>query len=109
MPRRATFRSGSGALLVMLGVLLGHRISVADDDADAARAPIPASGPTRYGLFDLLDHRSIYGKDWFPEPFRVEDTDVGNQFRFDWEHDEGKGFVRDIVNAQVQKSFGLFT
>lgn len=31
---------------------------------------------TRYGTFDLFDHRSAYGQGVFPEPFLVDESDL---------------------------------
>ena len=49
------------------------------------------TGGTRYGLFGGLDHRSIYGQYWFPEPLRADEGDVDNELRFDYFHAENRG------------------
>ena len=102
------FRFIHAAWLGLLGLFTCQPTS-ADDKAESSPTTTQSATQGPYGLFDLLDHRSIYGKDWFPEPFRVEDTDLGNQFRFDWERDRAKHFNRDVVSVQLQKSVGVFT
>src|SRR5690349_10769058 len=72
-----------------------------------ALADEPTSG--RYGPFNLLDHRSRYGDYWFPEPLRVDEVDVDNEVRLDWQHDEGNGRVADEVRFELEKSFNLLT
>lgn len=65
---------------------------------------------TRYGLFNLLDHRSAYGQGVFPEPFLVDDSDLEvNEARLDWLHTGGNGLHSDLVTAEVEKGFGLLT
>lgn len=74
----------------------------------------PATSPapwqdTRYGPFNLLDRRSRYGEYWFPEPLRLDETDVDNELRLDWQHDQARGAVGNVVTAELEKSFGLMT
>lgn len=108
MPIESKSRFIATTALAFLGLFICQPAS-ADDEAESSPATTQSPSQGRYGPFGLLDHRSIYGKDWFPEPFRVEDTDVGNQFRFDWEHDKSNQFNRDVVSAQLQKSVDVFT
>src|SRR3954454_17947427 len=63
----------------------------------------------RYGLFNLLDHRSVYGSYWFPEPLQAPEMDVDDELRIDWLHTENRGAVVDEVKAEIEKSFGLLT
>lgn len=63
----------------------------------------------RYGPFKLLDHRSIYGQYWFPEPLRADESDVDNEIRTDYFHAENHGRQFDSVRAEIEKSFGLMT
>ena len=77
-----------------------------------AEEPILPSQPpdTRYGLFNLFDHRSSYGQDVFPEPFLVDDSDLeDNEARLDWLHTQGDGQKSDVITAEVEKGFGLLT
>lgn len=71
-------------------------------------SPAPAAD-THYGPFGLLNHRSRYGQFWFPEPFRLDETDVDNELRLDWVHQEGKGQVTDEVPVELEKAFGVTT
>ena len=66
---------------------------------------------TRYGLFNLLDHRSAYGQDLFPETFRVDDSDLEtDEFRLDWQHTHGTNRQSsEQLKAELEKSFGLVT
>ena len=64
----------------------------------------------RYGLFNWLDSRSIYGQDVFPEPFLVDDSDLETgEARLDWLHIEAGSSKSDLVTAEVEKGFGLMT
>jgi len=73
-----------------------------------ALAAEPSS--TRYGLFDLLDHRSSYGQDVYPEPFLIDDSDLEvNEFRLDWFHAKAGSSRTDIATAEVEKGFGVLT
>lgn len=77
-------------------------------------APVTAaavsSSEARYGLFNLLDHRSQYGQGVFPEPFLVDDSDLEpNEARLDWLHKEASGARSDIGKAEIEKGFGLLT
>ena len=71
-----------------------------------------ASSPdTRYGLFNWLDHRSVYGQGPFPEPFLVDDSDgEQNEARLDWLHTGGPGNQHiDLVHGEVEKGVGPLT
>lgn len=74
--------------------------------ADADDTPTTGYGA---GLFGTLNPRSKYYTDWFSEPFRVEDTTIDNELRFDWEHDEGHGSKSDVLSTEIQKSVGILT
>ena len=73
------------------------------------RPAAAADESTRYGPFNLLDHRSTYGQFWFPEPLRAPEMDVDNEIRFDWLHTESRGRVGDEAVAEFEKAFGLLT
>src|SRR6185437_12485824 len=63
----------------------------------------------RYGPFGLLDHRSIYGTYWYPEPLRADESDVDNEVRLDWFHGAKRGRQDDELKMEIEKSVGLFT
>ena len=70
----------------------------------------PTQSSTRYGLFGLLDHHSAYGQGVFPEPFRVDDSDLEvNEIRLDWLHTKASNQYSDIAAAEIEKGFGLLT
>src|ERR1700690_2582243 len=76
---------------------------------DEPTLPFPPPD-TRYGPFNLLDHRSSYGQDVFPEPFLVDDSDAEeNEARLDWLHTRADGAKSDVITAEVEKGFGLLT
>jgi len=73
----------------------------------------PAETPSqsaRYGLFNLLDHRSSYGQGAFPEPFLVDDSDLEvGETRLDWLRTKANDRHSDLVKAEVEQGFGLLT
>lgn len=77
--------------------------------APSSVATSPAD--TRYGPFNWLDHRSVYGQGPFPEPFLVDDSDgEANEARLDWFHTGGPGNQHtDLVHGEVEKGFGPLT
>jgi hypothetical protein len=87
-------------------------VGLAIAEEPAASVP-PAQTPTqstRYGLFNLLDHRSSYGQGAFPEPFLVDDSDLeDNEARLDWLRTKANDQHSDLVKAEVEKGFGLLT
>lgn len=106
----------SGLLCVAVTATISVRAgSMARDQeapASAVMVPSAATPPasTRYGLFDLLDHRSGYGQGVFPEPFLVDDSDLEtNEARLDWLHTGRNNQHSDLITAEVEKGFGLLT
>lgn len=70
----------------------------------------PPSLDSRYGVLNLLDHRSEYGQGVFPEPFLVDDSDLEpNEARYDWLHSAAGSAHRDSGKAELEKGFGLMT
>ena len=106
-------QSASPACARPRAAVLAVLIAVGVSSATICQAGDPAaSGPTpseRYGPFGLLDHRSIYGQYWFPEPLRADESDVDNELRVDWFHGEKQGRQDDELKVEIEKSFGLFT
>jgi hypothetical protein len=83
-----------------------HRPLLLDDDDDDAKqkpANSPATNPTstRYFL-GLLDNRSSYGKDFFPDPFLGPEFDAEQQVELDDLHGEKSGVQNDEVDAGVE-------
>ena len=81
--------------------------------ASFASAPTASSDSTqsdsRYGLWDMLDHRSSYGTFFFPEPILVGEMDVDNELRVDWFHTKAGDTHGDEFKTEIEKSFGLLT
>ena len=83
--------------------------------AQSTPMPVPSAGDTggdvnRYGPFGLFDHRSLYGKGVYPEPFIVDDSDGEvNEFRVDWSHQGGKGQNTNVVTVELEHGNGLWT
>ena len=95
--------------VTLLAAVLGTLVRLPALIADEPALPLPPPD-TRYGLFNLFDHRSSYGQDVFPEPFLVDDSDLeDNEARLDWLHTEGDGQKSDVITAEVEKGFGLLT
>jgi len=82
-------------------------ISSASPDASIT----PPLVNTRYGIFDALDKRSVYGQGVFPEPFLVDDSDgETDEGRLDWTHTGGPNNQHtDYIHAELEKGFGLLT
>src|SRR5258708_11956633 len=78
--------------------------------AEPPPSDVAESSPsTRYGPFDLLDHRSIYGQYWFVEPLRGPEMDVDREVRVDYFHSEGRGSQLDSLNGEIEYNFNLLT
>src|SRR5947209_377137 len=68
------------------------------------------SATTRHGLFNWLDHRSVYEEGNFPEPFLVDDSGLErNEARLDWLHSGAANSHSDAGRVEVEKGFGLMT
>ncbi|MGA2233569.1 MAG: hypothetical protein ABSH22_21900 [Tepidisphaeraceae bacterium] len=74
-----------------------------DDDDNAKPAKSPNSNETsgRYFL-GLLDHRSSYGKDFFPDPFLGPEFDSEQQIELDYAHADKRGVRDDEIDAGFQ-------
>lgn len=87
----------------MCGVLAGANVALADDTMSAAP-------DTRYGLFNLLDHRSSYGQGVFPEPFRVDDSDLETrELRLDWLRTASGSDHSEVLHPEIEYGIGLTT
>jgi len=71
---------------------------------------LQSSADTRYGVFDLLDHRSDYGLGVFPEPFLVDDSDYEpGEARLDWLHTQTDGSKTDVIHPEIELGFDEIT
>lgn len=97
------------------GVLIGFVLGVLCMGVQSTAAETPRvnggeeSPNPRYGLFGLLDHRSIYGQYWFVEPLRGPEMDVDRELRVDYFHGENHGLQNDSINAELEYNFNLLT
>ncbi len=73
------------------------------------RADISSGESTREGFLGLLDSRSIYAKDWFPEPLLADESGLDNEFAMTYFHAEKKNQQTDQLHVEVEKSFGQVT
>ncbi len=82
-----------------------------DDDNIQSKTNSWTAQNSRFGVLDLLDHRSGYYNDSFPQPLLVDDTSLEEtEIEFNYLHTAGADKQRtDIVSAEAQKSFGVFT
>jgi hypothetical protein len=89
-------------LLMALGLV--QQVSFAGQDQAGGSSTVPAAaGP--YGLFNLLDSRSVFGDDFFPEPFLSDEGDRDNEVAFSWLHQEGAGSITDQITGGVELTF----
>ena len=97
-------------LMIGLGLVFLTPLGVKASDPTIS-APTTSASSTRYGLFNWLDHRSVYGQGPFPEPFLVDDSDgEANEARLDWFHTGGPGNQHtDYIHGEVEKGFGPLT
>lgn len=94
----------------MFAVNLIPATLAADEPITPTSSPPESSAGTRYGLFDWLDNRSVYGHDVFPTPLLVNCTDLdANEASLTWLHTEGSAQRNDVVTTEVEKAFGLLT
>lgn len=92
--------------------VLVHSASGADADDAPPAATTNANGSVdaRYGLFDGLDHRSVYTQEVFPEPFLVDDMAwEDSELEFTWLHTKASGNQTDIGTGEIQKGIGMLT
>jgi hypothetical protein len=93
-----------------VSALLVLAVTIAVRAGDSVVTTTTTAPDTRYGLFNLFDHRSSYGQGVFPEPFLVDDSDQEqNEFRLDWFHAKAGTSRTDIATAEVEHGFGLVT
>ena len=97
--------------LMPVAAMAGDELSPASASTITAPSPGASTASTRYGLFNWLDHRSVYGQGAFPEPFQVDDSDgESSEARLDWVHTGGPGNQHtDLIHGEVEKGFGPVT
>jgi hypothetical protein len=96
--------------LTLSTLLAGAALSLmAASSALAGQVVEATTDYTRYGLFDALDHRSVYGKGLFPEPFTVDESDLESEIRFDWSRVALGSSHTDMFKIELEKSIGVAT
>lgn len=76
----------------------------------SAPASLESPADTRYGPFDLLEHRSDYGMGVFPEPFLVDDSDYEpGEARVDWLHTQAGASKTDVIHPEIELGFDEIT
>lgn len=88
-----------------------HSKAVADAD-DGLTTNSWTAQNARFGLFDGLDHRSIYYTDSFPQPLLVDDTGIEPEpeVELNYFHTAAADQERtDMGSVELQKSFGVVT
>src|SRR5690349_2262005 len=91
-------------------------VAVTGFSSNICGADVPASSDTvasndgsenssRYGVFNLLDHRSRYGQYWFVEPLVGPEMDVDREVRIDWFHGEDQHAQTDEVKTEIEYNF----
>jgi len=89
--------------IVALDPSVGRSVFFLDDDDNPKPAVSPTSNPaSSRHCFGLLDNRSSYGKDFFPDPFIGPEFDSEQQVELDYLHDAKGGARDDEVNAGIQ-------
>ncbi|MGA3170498.1 MAG: hypothetical protein ABSE62_05740 [Chthoniobacteraceae bacterium] len=77
---------------------------------DPTASTVLTSTDTRYGPFDLLDRRTDYGQDVFPEPFLVDDSDLEtDEFRLDWLYTGASSQHTDLFTGEIEHGIGPVT
>jgi len=100
-PRAMKKISASNLLIAFAALSCGKLF--ADDQTQT-------SPDTRFGLFNLLDHRSGYGEGVYPEPFLVDDSDLERgELRLDgWRTASGADHS-DFLKGEIEYGFGEMT
>jgi hypothetical protein len=98
------------ALFACVFPLLSAIPLLAGDSSQITGSAAASPTDTRYGPFDLFDHRSNYGQGVFPEPFLVDDSDLETgEFRLDWLHTKAGEQHTDLFTGEIEHGFGLVT
>ncbi|HUB25978.1 MAG TPA: hypothetical protein VL992_11160 [Tepidisphaeraceae bacterium] len=79
----------------------GRPVLFLDDDDDDQKPATTNPASNRY-FFGLLDHRSVYGSDFFPDPLIGPEFDADQQIEVDYAHSEKRGVVDDEVDGGFQ-------
>jgi hypothetical protein len=101
-------QSAAGVMAALL--VVADRPATAGTEDQTAQAGTNSAAAADNGLFNGLDHRSAYFRDFFPQPLLVEETSLEEgELEFGARHTQASQPHTDTVSAGVQKSFGLLT
>lgn len=99
------FRKNSAVIAIVAFVFLASsaQLSIADSDDQPAIPVTQSTSPSspRYFL-GLLDTRSSYGTDFFPDLFLGPEFDRDNQLEVDYLHGEASGAQNNEIDAEFE-------
>ena len=97
-------------IAILFSAVYIHSVASADDD-DTPTTNSWTQGNARFGLFDGLDHRSVYYKDIFPEPLLLDETGLepDGELELNYLHTATDQSRSDIISTEIEKSFGVVT
>jgi hypothetical protein len=82
---------------------MGQTFQLDDDDiAPKSNTTAPTTQPQGRYFFNLLDSRSSYGKDFFPDTFLGPNFDTGSQIQLSYLHTERRQAQEDEVEAEFE-------
>jgi len=90
-----------GIVIIVLGVV-GHSAASTGADDDRDEPTENATSPQGRYFFGLLDSRSSFGKDFFPDPFVGPDFDAETQLELDYFHAQSPNLRNDEVDGGFQ-------
>jgi hypothetical protein len=104
-------RFAQSILAGLFAVACIHFTAKADEDDALAGTNVWTSQNSRFGPFGVLDHRSAYYQDGFPEPILIEQTEPEpeGEVELSYLHTEANGQQSDAIVADVEQSFGPLT
>ena len=103
-------KSTTGRLAPLFAGILSLANIAASQAGDVSKSTTTVETSTRYGWFDVLDHRSAYGTGAFPEPFLNDDSDLETgEFRFDWSRTALHSLHTDEFKWEIEKNWGPVT
>jgi hypothetical protein len=98
----------SKVFITLLAACCINFAATADDEVTSTNSWTPEN--SRFGLFNLLDHRSGYYQDSFPQPLLVEDTGLEEtEFELNYLHTRAGQQRSDIISGEIQKGIGVAT
>ena len=100
----------SKVLITLFATCCVNFAAIADDEVTSTNSWTPEN--SRFGLFNFLDHRSVYcqDKDTFPQPLLVEDTSLEEtEFELNYLHTRAGQQRGDVLTGEIQKGIGVAT